>query len=400
MDPIRVQDLLSGTLSSSVASELNSIISSDSASIFTFSRFFLSLIPARSTDFPAFSSLLSSLSFTADPSLKSIFIDALYFRAIEPNQSEVCAFAAHLAIVEFLDPAVHLRRILSILRSAQSFSTLQFAQLLYAVPVALGNADRGVYAEIIGELGARAASPGADDDAGLLEALYGSRESKLFGDVLEGFAADSPVGLDRLLNGSRTLQPTLEAPASVLTFQPPWICVAAFFGAMKCVEGLCKLGFDIAACDDEGRNVACFAAMSGSLELLKWLRGKVDFGGTLVSAVEFWRFEVVDWLRGIGIGAEPALSAAALAAAARVNSVRAVTTLREMGVSAQVRDEVLFEFIMNGHRFILQLRMTRARCWNYYWLFRIMTVIRPTWRERLLSIVRQKRAMLNASAGS
>ena len=74
----------------------------------------------------------------------------------------------------------------------------------------------------------------------------------------------------------------------VLGDRPPFVCVAAYFGAASILGELISNGVDFSKRDDKRRGVAYFAVVGGRLSIVKMLAEHVDFGecGNLAAGLE------------------------------------------------------------------------------------------------------------------
>ena len=153
------------------------------------------------------------------------------------------------------------------------------------------------------------------------------------------------------LDVNSTLDGSLLTPSSMITFGPPLACVAAFYGSLKCLKVLVSHGADLSVPDDEERLVSHFAAASGNVDLLEYLKEQSQsFVLAPSAAVEYWRYDAFDWLHKNVFptleGIEPEGKPTMLHAAAKVNNVKIAEVLKEAGVSTRLTDDVCSILIM------------------------------------------------------
>lgn len=74
--------------------------------------------------------------------------------------------------------------------------------------------------------------------------------------------------------------PELPEEPPLLRNGSPFICMAAYFGSMKCLEYLFSHGWDKQNTDDDGMTVSFFASAAGKIDVIKYLISqKVDVQG-------------------------------------------------------------------------------------------------------------------------
>jgi hypothetical protein len=369
---LRVQDLLAlltpGTFEPTVV-EFNSAIFADSSDrrIETFSRAFFNLIPARPVFFQLLSNFVLKITIFTKVEPKSIFVRALRSQLEEPNRPESCLFATYLVESGFITADILLDLLSDIFSNAQSLDNLQFGQLLHAIyriRALLSKATQVKFAPVMAEFKLRADNIGIgvnlDDNADLYAELYQNfldPPDNEIQSIINCFYSDNAEQLSSILHSNESfvnysISSTLLLASSILSFSPPLVSVAAFFGAVNCVKLFASLHADLNEVDGEERTIVHFAAASGSIELLHFLRSVdgIDFSGSLKYSVEYWHIEAFNWLHRevfrSQVAVDPPLTPTALHAAAKVNNIRIVQLLLSLGHPIEVYDDVHFARIM------------------------------------------------------
>jgi len=156
----------------------------------------------------------------------------------------------------------------------------------------------------------------------------------------------------------------------VLSYRPPWVSVAAFFGSNRCFDFL--LGFQNNLNDKLGRSPIHFASMGGWIEIIKKLwnsKDCPDSNGDLpvLFAAMFGHIDSCDLLID---KMEPVSDL--LSIASRFGHIKLVTHLVEyyhMPIMAQSNSQILSPFheaCLSGHTDIIEYFLSQGADYNSY----------------------------------
>lgn len=96
--------------------------------------------------------------------------------------------------------------------------------------------------------------------------------------------------------------PELDDEPPLLRNGAPFICMAAYFGSLKCLKYLISIGWDINNCDDDGMSVSFFAAAAGRIDVIKFLIDQnVDVTGCGQSSLRHHKLEAFKELINLNI---------------------------------------------------------------------------------------------------
>ena len=352
------------------AAHVDDVVKSEKKGLLSFSKVLFEVVPARPLEFPLFAEFVTKVSALADAENRKSFIAFLLTRLREPNQSEVCEFATHLVEAKFIEVGEYL----SLLDAAldPSFDNINYIQILYGIVriAKLLETESTKFASVLAKLETRKANiekeENMDYNADFYVMLYEALKDLQKGgwdipedypnrQLLKCLMSDDSAKLEEMCKGeldvNSTLDGSLLTPSSMITFGPPLACVAAFYGSLKCLKVLVSHGADLSVPDDEERLVSHFAAASGNVDLLEYLKEQSQsFVLAPSAAVEYWRYDAFDWLHKNVFptleGIEPEGKPTMLHAAAKVNNVKIAEVLKEAGVSTRLTDDVCSILIM------------------------------------------------------
>lgn len=346
------------------------------------------VIPARVLAYPLYADTLTRVKALSTGKKRTEFIERVHDALMEPNSQEFCYFSTFLVESKFFTAGELCDLVINVMTGVDRFECIQVIQLLYCVArigAVLSAEEPEKLAQIIAVFRRRAdaikSGTAGDYNANLyldlLDSLSDLEKSNWIVEddyscnrILGCLVRDDAARLRQLVDGgvdpNMTLDPSLLVSSSTLSFSPPLVCAAAFYGAVECVKALRACGVDFEAMDDEERTIAQFAAASGNVVLLEYLKGLgVSFTCSVSYAVEFWRNECFTWLHENVYpkmaGIEPEGVSTALHAAARVNNIHAIRVLASAGVDVLAQDEVFFLFIMLSFTFLLDSTSYRSR---------------------------------------
>ena len=364
------------------AAHVDDVVKSEKKGLLSFNKVLFEIVPARPLDFQLFAEFVTKVSALADAENRKSFIAFLLTRLREPNQSEVCEFATHLVESKFLEVGEYL----SLLEAAldPSFENINYIQILYGI-VRIGRlleTESTKLASVLAKLETRKANiekeENLDYNADFFVMLYDALKDIRKGgwdipedypnrQLLKCLMSDDSAKLEELCKGeldvNSTLDGSLLTPSSMITFGPPLACVAAFYGSLKCLKVLVSHGADLSVPDDEERLVSDFAAASGNVELLEYLKEQEQsFVLAPSAAVEYWRYDAFDWLHENVFptltGIEPEGKPTMLHAAAKVNNIKIAEVLKEAEASTCVTDDYGVSFVLIGLLFMLLQQTT------------------------------------------
>ena len=349
------------------AKHVDDVVKSQKKGLFYFNKAFFSIVPARYLDFPVFAEFIMEIQSLKEATNRKAFVDFLLTRLKEPNQCELCEFSTHLVETKFLSPVEYLTLLDAALE--KSSGNINFIQVIYGI-VRIGKLLQAEspkeLARIMDKMTARVQGFERDEcydyNADLLTILFQSvlelqkkgwdiPEDYPNRQLLRCFMTDDSAKLEELCKGgldiSSPLDATLLTPCSMLSFGAPLTCAAAFHGALKCLKVLVGHGADLSSADDEERIITHFAAASGNIEVLAYLKEQSQsFVLAPSAAVEYWRYDAFDWLHKNVFptlkGIEPEGKETMLHAAAKVNNIHIAKVLKQAEVSALATDDVLF----------------------------------------------------------
>lgn len=284
-----------------------------------FSKIFCSFIPSRTLNFKSYSNFFLTIPSLSNPIVKDIFLATMKNQMRTPNQPELCEFFSYLVENKYVDLDNAIEIILFLLKSPEKLQNLQFLQFLYCV-FRIQNIlePHPKYTQITNEFKIRYDNinigANLDENAPIYTFLYEQLKqpetNPLINIISDSVVTNHPFDV---------LEPSLFISSSLLSFTPPLSCVCAFCAALNSLK---SLGAQIVSDeDDEGRTVADFAAASGNIEVLKYLKSlNVDFSEALRYCIEFFRDDAFDFLVSF-TPLKESPSASLLHSAAKVNNI-------------------------------------------------------------------------------
>lgn len=127
-------------------------------------------------------------------------------------------------------------------------------------------------------------------------------------------------------------------PTAILLDDPPMLCYAAFYGAVKCCQFLILEGADLKKTDASGRTLAQFAVAGGHIKCVRMVDSyNCDFTDTIDCAAEYHHSEIFRWLHQNKAKLGPR-SGLMIHTAAYANNVKHVLYCLSHGVDVNLRN--------------------------------------------------------------
>ena len=128
-------------------------------------------------------------------------------------------------------------------------------------------------------------------------------------------------------------------PSAILFDDPPMVCYAAFYGAVKCCQFLILEGADLTKTDARGRTLAQFAVAGGHIKSVRVVDSyNCDFTDTIECAAEYHHSEILQWLHQNKANSGPR-SGLMIHTAAYSNNVKHVMYCLSHGVNVNLPNE-------------------------------------------------------------
>lgn len=117
-------------------------------------------------------------------------------------------------------------------------------------------------------------------------------------DDVDALTAKIQEGIPKDIN----FPPELDEEPPILRNGAPFICMAAYFGSLKCLKYLILNGWDVHNTDDDGLSVSFFAAAAGRVDIIKFLRDQnIDVTGCGQSSLRHHKLDAFKELLSLNI---------------------------------------------------------------------------------------------------
>lgn len=282
-----------------------------------FIRTFFSVLPARYTLLNIFAEYLCSIQISQNQEFRELFFNLYKKRFSQPNQEVISVFAANLIQSQYCKTEEILDIILSVFETPSKVPNevcIQTIFLLVKCAPYLVDAPQDKLDTIIHELDNRKhvieaglfQDPNSplfldfyDDLVAIRENIWKIPPSVANRDLIEALILDDSAFVRKGLDDG-TIDPNQHLDLCVLivppmlSFCPPILSFAAFFGAKNCFSLLLDNDASIDDVDDEARPVLHFAAAGGLTDIVDLVKERTDdYRGVLSACVEFFHLELL-----------------------------------------------------------------------------------------------------------
>lgn len=366
-----MQHILCNVLESNIeeiSSQIEEILEENRDNIDIFFRSIFSIIPARINSLEIYSMIIISLRHSSDDFFLSVLKKYLSMHLSTANHEVTAIFIAYLIKANIIGIGQVIDIVQSVIQSHQRLQSdvlIQVIICLFNCAQWMHNAPQDELEDIFAFLRTRKELSNEEKSMDPNSVLFDSYYDELIAvkyntwnipdnltnkDLIVALINDDSNYIrqgidDGSIDPNMKLIPTVLCPHPMLTFNPPIVSAAAFFGSINCFKELKDAGASLTEVDDENRSVLHFACAGGSQDIVDLVRDEcADYSGSLATCIDFFRYNLMEHVYSIynipslDYGFDD-FSDNIVHMAARNNWIYALENFQNAGISLESYDE-------------------------------------------------------------